>query len=93
MAPGMSKARKFAIQYFLVEKFSAPAEGDWDAPNFHPTCSLPTVLMSVLDIPSGSRVEVVTAMRAILAAHSADVLYDPSVLSRKGVGQNQKSRI
>ena len=43
LAPGMSKARKFAIQYFLVEKFGAPAEDDWDAPNFHPTCSLPTV--------------------------------------------------
>ena len=90
MAPGMSKARKFAIQYFLVEKFGAPAEDDWDAPNFHPACSLPTVLMSALDIPSGSRVEVVTAMRAILAAHSADELYDPSAALKEGRGAKPK---
>ena len=90
LAPGMSKARKFAIQYFLVEKFGAPAEDDWDAPNFHPACSLPTVLMSALDIPSGSRVEVVTAMRAILAAHSADELYDPSAALKEGRGAKPK---
>ena len=40
LEPGMSKARKFAIQFFLIEVFGVPEEEDWAPPNFHPTLSL-----------------------------------------------------
>ena len=90
LTPGMSKARKFAMQYFLIEKFGAPDEEDWDAPNFHRSLSLPAVMASLLDIPSGSSAEVSTAMRAIIAAHKAGEIYDPSAAIKEGRGAKPK---
>ena len=90
LEPGMSKARKFAIQFFLIEVFGAPEEEDWAPPNFHPTLSLPAVLLSLLDISSGSRASVLTAMRAIIAAHAAGETYDPSAAIKDGRGAKAK---
>ena len=90
LEPGMSKARKFAIQFFLIEVFCAPEEEDWAPPNFHPTLSLPAVLLSLLDISSGSRASVLTAMRAFIAAHAAGETYDPSAAIKDGRGAKAK---
>jgi len=85
MSAGMSTARKYAIQYLYVEQFGAPEEGEWD--DFHPTSSLPTLIMRLLGIPAGSRGSVVKAMRDIHEANEAGELYDPSKGIKAGRGR------
>ena len=85
LGAGMSTARKYAIQYLYVEQFGAAKEDEWD--DFHPTSSLPTLIMRLLNIPEGSRASVVVAMRDIYAAHESGDLYDPSAKIKAGRGR------
>ena len=85
LGSGMSKARKYAIQYLYVEQFGAVEEREWG--DFHPTSSLPTIIMRLLNIPDGSRDSVVKAMRDIHTAHEAGELYDPSAGTKEGRGR------
>ena len=74
-----------AIKYLYVEQFGAVEESEWG--DFHPTSSLPTVIMRLLDIPDGSRGSTVKAMRDIHTAHEAGELYDPSADIKAGRGR------
>ena len=84
---GMSNARKYAIQYLYVEQFGTAPEEEWGEGEFHPTSSLPTLIMRLLNIPDGSRASVVKAMRDIHEAHEAGELYDPSKDVKGGRGR------
>jgi hypothetical protein len=78
-------ARKYAVQYLYVEQYGAPEEGKWN--DFHPTSSLPRLIMKQLGISLGSRVSVVNAMRDIYKANVSGELYDPSPPTRKRSGR------
>ena len=68
-----------------MEQFGAVEESEWG--DFHPTSSLPTVIMRLLNIPDGSRKSVVKAMRDIHTAQKAGELYDPSADIKGGRGR------
>ena len=85
LSVGLSKSRKYAIQYLYVEQFGAVEESEWG--DFHPTSSLPTVIMRMLNIPDGSRKSVVKTMRDIHTAHKAGELYDSSADIKGGRGR------
>jgi hypothetical protein len=88
LAPRLSKARKYANEYFFRHHYGAAAEDAWD--EFDGAALLPSIIMKHLAMPPGSYAAVVAAMKEILAAEAAEEAYDPSARIIKGRGAKPK---
>ena len=85
LAPGMSKARMYAIQYIYVDHYGTAPEDKWgDFDDFG--ARLPTLIMKHLMIPRGSYASVVSTMRALYQAHDTGTVYDPAAKIKIGRG-------
>ena len=85
LAPGMSKARMYAIQYIYVDHHGTAPEDKWgDFDDFG--ARLPTLIMKHLMIPRGSYASVVSTMRALYQAHDTGTVYDPAAKIKIGRG-------
>jgi hypothetical protein len=86
---GMSKSRRFAIQFYFIEQFGAPPPDEWD--DFHRNISLVTMIMKLLGIPRGSYHGVKECMEKIYKEHAqGNGCFDPSEVRKSTGGRKVK---